>query len=163
MKPRYVSVIGGGRCGAADYALAEDVGRLTAKQGAVLVCGGLSGVMEGAARGAKEAGGTTIGILPGHDRSLGNPYLDFIVTTGMGEARNLAVVSSGDVVVAVAGGYGTLSEIGLAAKLGRPVIIIHGWRLASDDGTEGLWHASSAKEAFDIIARLPGPAEREER
>lgn len=155
MKPRYVSVIGGGSCEAAECALAEEVGRLVAGHGAVLVCGGLAGVMEAAARGAKQAGGVTIGILPGHDRRAANPYLDFSVTTGMGEARNLAVVSSGDVVIAVAGGYGTLSEIGLAAKIGRPVIIIHGWRLESDKGTNGLWYASSPEEAFAIVARLP--------
>ena len=121
MQPQYISVIGGGQCGAAEYASAEEVGRLVAEAGATLVCGGLSGVMEAAARGAKEAGGTTIGILPGHDRGLANPYLDHVVTTGIGHARNLAVVSSGDAVIAIGGSYGTLSEIGLAAaRVGRP-------------------------------------------
>ena len=91
--------------------------------------------MEAAARGAKEAGGTTIGILPGHDRSAANPYLDHVLTTGMGHARNLAVVSSGDAVIAIGGGYGTLSEIGLAAKIGRPVVILGGWRLEGGEGT----------------------------
>ena len=161
MKPRYVSVIGGGRCSAAEYALAEEVGRLVAKHGATLVCGGLSGVMEGAARGAREAGGTTLGILPTHDRHLGNPYLDHVVTTGMGEARNLAVVSTGDVVIAVSGGYGTLSEIGLAAKIGRPVIILGGWRVDSDLCTEGIWYASSAEQAFSVVAQLPEPTDGE--
>jgi uncharacterized protein (TIGR00725 family) len=155
MKPRYVSVIGGGRCSAAEYALAEKVGRFVAEAGATLVCGGLAGVMEAAARGAKAAGGATIGILPGHDRGVANPYLDHVITTGVGEARNLAVVSSGDVVIAVAGGYGTLSEIGLAAKIGRPVIILRGWRVDSDEPLEGLWHVSSAEEAFALVATLP--------
>lgn len=155
MKPRYVSVIGAGRCDATECAVAEQVGRFVAEAGATLVCGGLGGVMEAAAKGAKAAGGTTIGILPGHDRGAANAYLDHVITTGMGEARNLAVVSSGDVVIAVAGGYGTLSEIGLAAKIGRPVVILHGWHLESEERLEGLWYASSAAEAFALVASLP--------
>jgi uncharacterized protein (TIGR00725 family) len=151
MKPSYISVVGGGRCGAAEYALAEQLGQLIAQEGATLVCGGLSGVMEAAARGAKGAGGTTIGILPGHDRALANPYLDHVLTTGMGHARNLAVVSSGDAVIAVGGGYGTLSEIGLAAKIGRPVVILGGWRLHSEEATEGVWYASSPAEAMSLV------------
>ena len=151
MEHAYISVIGASRCGASDYALAEEVGRLVAQEGATLVCGGLAGVMEAAARGAKEAGGTTIGILPGHDRALGNRYLDHVLTTGMGHARNLAVVSSGDAVIAVGGGFGTLSEIGLAAKIGRPVVILGGWRLQNDDGTEGVRYASSAREALALV------------
>jgi len=146
-------VIGGGQCGAADYATAMEVGRLIAKAGATLVCGGLSGVMEAAARGAREAGGTTIGILPGHDRSLANPYLDHVITTGLGHARNLAVVSSGDAVIAVGGSYGTLSEIGLAARVGRPVVVLSGWRIQNDLGTEGIWYASSPAEAMAQIRR----------
>jgi len=156
MERIYISVIGGSRCTAAEYALAEEVGRLIAAQGATLVCGGLSGVMEAAARGAKETGGTTIGILPGHDRSLGNPYLDYALTTGIGHARNLAVVSSGDAVIAVGGGFGTLSEIGLAAKIGRPVVIVSGWRLQNDYGAEGVWYASSADEAMALVKEALG-------
>jgi uncharacterized protein (TIGR00725 family) len=159
MKLAYISVIGGGRCGAAEYALAEEVGRLVAQEGATLVCGGLSGVMEAAARGAKEAGGSTIGILPGHDRSLANPYLDHVLTTGMGHARNLAVVSSGDAVIAIGGGYGTLSEIGLAAKIGRPVVILAGWRLENDEGLESVSYASSPREALRLIGDALGQAD----
>lgn len=151
MERLYISVIGGSRCTAAEYAMAEQVGRLIAREGATLVCGGLSGVMEAAARGAKEAGGTTIGILPGLDRSLGNPYLDHVLTTGIGHARNLAVVSSGDAVIAIGGEFGTLSEIGLAGKIGRPVVIVSGWRLQKDEGTEGVWYASSAEEAMVLV------------
>ncbi len=151
MESLYISVIGGGSCGATEYALAEEVGRLVAKEGATLVCGGLAGVMEAAARGAKEAGGTTIGILPGHERTPANPYLDHVLTTGMGHARNLAVVSSGDAVVAIGGGYGTLSEIGLAAKIGRPVVILAGWQLRNDKGIKGVWYAGSAPEAMLLI------------
>ena len=144
----YVSVIGAGRTDATLDGLAEEVGRLIAGMGAILVCGGLSGVMEAAARGAKRAGGRTVGILPGHDRALANPYLDTIVTTGMGHARNLAVVSSGDAVVAVGGEYGTLSEIGLAAKIGRPVVLLRGWRLAREEGTDGIYYALTPEEAI---------------
>ena len=150
MQPEYISVIGGGQCGAAEYASAMEVGRLVAEAGATLVCGGLSGVMEAAARGAKEAGGRTVGILPGHDRSLANPYLDFVLTTGIGHARNLAVVSSGDAVIAIGGSYGTLSEIGLAGRVGRPVVILSGWRLQNEQGTKDIWYASSPREAMAL-------------
>jgi uncharacterized protein (TIGR00725 family) len=161
MKPFYVSVIGASDCRAAEQALAEEVGQLLAQEGATLVCGGLGGVMEAAARGAKQAGGTTIGILPGHERSVANPYLDHILTTGMGHARNLAVVSSGDAVIAVGGGYGTLSEIGLAAKIGRPVVILGGWRLENDKGTEGISYAHTAIEAVALVKReRKGPTDR---
>lgn len=149
-RPLYVAVIGGGQCDAAEYSLAETVGRLVGRRGAVLVCGGLAGIMEAAVRGAKEAGGVTIGILPGHDRMPANPYLDYTITTGVGHARNLAVVSSGDAVIAIGGGFGTLSEIGLAAKVGRPVVVLGGWRLQRDQGTEGIWYASSPEEAVSL-------------
>jgi uncharacterized protein (TIGR00725 family) len=153
MKPLYLSVIGAGRCEAAELELAEQLGRLVAQEGATLVCGGLGGVMEAAARGAKAAGGATIGILPGHDRLAANPYLDHVITTGMGHARNLAVVSSGDAVIAVGGGYGTLSEIGLAAKIGRPVIILGGWRLEGGESTPQIAYASSAEQAIRLARR----------
>jgi uncharacterized protein (TIGR00725 family) len=153
MKPAYVSVIGGSECSASEQALAEEVGRLVAVEGATLVCGGMGGVMEAAARGAREAGGTTIGILPGHDRAVANRYLDHVLTTGIGHARNLAVVSSGDVVIAIGGGYGTLSEIGLAAKIGRTVIILGGLRLQADRPTANILFASSASEAVRLAQR----------
>lgn len=156
MDDLYISVIGAGQATAEQYGMAEDVGRRVAEAGAVLVCGGLGGVMAAAARGAKEAGGRTIGILPGHDRSEANPYLDLVVTTGMGHARNLAVVSSGDAVIAVGGEYGTLSEIGLAAKVGRPVVVLDGWRLQRDDGTPGIWYASSPAEALALVRQALG-------
>jgi len=163
MKRWYISVVGGGRCTADEYALAEEVGRLVAQEGAVLVCGGLAGIMEAAARGAKQAGGTTIGVLPGHDRSLGNPYLDYVLTSGLGHARNLVVVSSGDAVIAIGGEFGTLSEIALAAKIGRPVIILTGWHLAHDklepdQMGPSLRYASSAAQAVALAraAVFPG-------
>jgi uncharacterized protein (TIGR00725 family) len=150
MKPFYVSVIGASDCEPSDRALAEEVGRLLARRGAIVVCGGLGGVMEAVARGAKEAGGATIGILPGHDRSVANQHLDHVLTTGMGHARNLAVVSSGDAVIAIGGGYGTLSEIGLAAKIGRPVVILGGWRLENDAVTAGIDYARTPDEAVSL-------------
>jgi uncharacterized protein (TIGR00725 family) len=155
----HIAVIGPGRCSPEQYEEALEVGRLIAGCGAVVVCGGLSGVMAAAARGAKEAGGCTIGILPGHDRSAANPYIDHAVSTGLGEARNLIVVSSGDVVIAVGTGYGTLSEIGLAAKIGRPVVILHGWDLqgydtALYDDTAPIHYAASPAEAVDLARCL---------
>jgi uncharacterized protein (TIGR00725 family) len=154
MKRGYIAVIGGGTCTAAERAQAEEVGRLVAQRGDILVCGGLGGVMEAAARGARTAGGTTIGILPGHDRTMANPYIDHVLTTGVGHARNLAVVSSGDAVIAIGGGYGTLAEIGLAAKIGRPVVILGGWRLEHEEDAKGFVYASSPADAL----RLAGEA-----
>lgn len=157
----YISVIGGGRCTAPQYALAEAVGRGIAELGAVLVCGGLGGVMEGAARGAKAGRGETLAILPGHDRSVANPYMDVVVTTGLGHARNLAVVSTGDAVIAVGGEFGTLSEIGLARKIGRPVVILDGWRLSRDEGTPGIWYAETPEEAILLVKEALGLLETE--
>lgn len=125
----YVSVIGSGNATGDLYRQARTVGRLVAERGGLVVCGGLGGVMEAAARGATEAGGVAIGILPDEDRSRANPYLTYSVATGTGHARNLAVVCSGDVVVAVGGEYGTLSEVGLALKVGRQVVSLGGWDL----------------------------------
>ncbi|MDQ3679791.1 MAG: TIGR00725 family protein [Actinomycetota bacterium] len=125
----YVAVVGAGEASPAAESEAETVGRLLAERGAVVVCGGLGGVMAAACRGAKSAGGTTVGILPGSDRSEANPWVDVAVPTGMGEARNAVVVRTVDAVVAVAGGYGTLSEMALALRLGRPVVTLGGWEI----------------------------------
>src|ERR687896_740022 len=125
----YVSVVGSGTVTGELYGKAREVGRLVAARGGTVVCGGRSGVMEAAARGATEAGGVAIGILPDEDRELANEYLTCSVATGTGHARNLAVVCSGDVVIAVGGEYGTLSEIGLALKVGRPVVALGSWDL----------------------------------
>jgi hypothetical protein len=137
-----VSVIGSG-VGHEDRA--EEVGRLLAERGATVVTGGLGEVMAAAARGAKGAGGTTIGILPGESRADGNEWLDHVVVTGIGHGRNLAVVASGDAVIAVGGRYGTLAEIGLALTLGRPVVVLEpGWEV---DGTR---RASTPAEAVEF-------------
>ncbi len=126
----YVAVVGaGGDVAPEMLAIAEAVGAELARRGAVVVTGGLGGVMEAACRGAKEAGGTTVGILPGLDRSAANPYVDVAIATGLGEARNALVVRSADVVVAVGGGYGTLSEIGLALKIGKRVVGLGTWEI----------------------------------
>lgn len=128
-RPLYVAVVGSGEATGELYKKAQEVGRFVAGRGGVVVCGGLSGVMDAAARGATEAGGVAIGILPDEDRERANPYLSYSIPTGTGQARNLAVVCSGDVIVAVGGEYGTLSEIGLALKVGRPVVALESWDL----------------------------------
>ena len=116
---------------------AAEVGRLLAERGAVLVCGGRGGAMEAACRGAKEADGLTIGILPGSDRSDANPFVDVVLPTGLGEARNALVVGAADVVIAIGGGYGTLSEIALALKAGKRVIGLGTWEIEGVVATEG--------------------------
>ena len=128
-RPLYVAVVGSGEATGELYELAREVGHLVASRGGIVVCGGFSGVMEAAARGATEEGGVAIGVLPDEDRGRANPYLSYSVATGTGQARNLAVVCSGDVIVAVGGEYGTLSEIGLALKIGRPVVALESWEL----------------------------------
>ncbi len=130
---------------------AEQVGRLLAERGATVVTGGLGEVMAAAARGAKSAGGTTIGILPGETRATGNAWLDDVVVTGIGHGRNLAVVASGDAVIAVGGRYGTLAEIGLALTLGRTVVVLEpGWEV------EGTLRAATPAEAVELaLAALP--------
>ncbi|MEA2376438.1 MAG: hypothetical protein QOD13_345 [Thermoleophilaceae bacterium] len=127
--------------GDAPAAAAAGVGRLVAERGAVLVCGGLGGAMEAACRGAKQAEGVTVGILPGSDRSDANPYVDVALPTGLGEARNALVVRAADVVIAIGGGYGTLSEIALALKAGKRVIGLDTWDI------EGVERASDAEAA----------------
>ncbi|MGE5283202.1 MAG: TIGR00725 family protein [Chloroflexota bacterium] len=150
-----MAVIGSAKCGldSEPARLAEEVGRLLAEAGVTLVCGGLTGVMEAACRGASEAGGTAIGIVPGNATSDANPYCTHVVATGIGHARNLAVVSSGDAVIAVGGEWGTLSEIGLARALGRPVIALRSWTLSGRDQMEdapGVLPAESPREAVDL-------------
>jgi uncharacterized protein (TIGR00725 family) len=137
-----VSVIGSG---VEHEASAEQVGRLLAEGSATVVTGGLSEVMAAAARGAKSAGGTTIGILPTETRERANEWIDHVVVTGVGHARNLAVVASGDAVIAVGGRYGTLAEIGFALTLGRPVVVLEpGWEV------QGTQRAQTPAEAVEL-------------
>src|SRR5438105_10436367 len=126
----YVAVVGGGEADADALTMAEEVGRHLAQRGAVVLCGGLGGVMEAACRGAKAEGGTTVGILPTDDRHHANEYVDVAIATGMGEARNALVVRAADVLVAVDGEFGTLSEIALALRTDKPVVGIDTWDLA---------------------------------
>ena len=130
---------------------AEEVGRLLAERGCTVVCGGRGEVMAAAARGAKAAGGTTIGILPGETRDGANEWIDHVVVTGIGHARNLAVVASGDAVIAVGGRWGTLAEIGFARVLGRPVVILEpGWEL------DGVERAATPAEAVERALAATG-------
>jgi uncharacterized protein (TIGR00725 family) len=123
--PIYVAVIGGGDAAPDILALAREVGREVAKRGAVLLCGGLSGVMAAAAQGAKEAGGVSIGILPDADRSRANPFLTYSIPTNLGHARNVLIAHAADALIAVDGEHGTISEAAIGLKLGKPVIGLH--------------------------------------
>jgi uncharacterized protein (TIGR00725 family) len=144
----YVAVAGAGSASAEERQAAEEVGRLLAEAGVVLVCGGLGGVMESASRGAKSAGGTTIGILPGHDRADANEHVDIAIATGLGEMRNGLVVRSADALIAVGGEFGTLSEIALALKAGKPVIGLATWQLVRDGAPDNaVIRASSPEDA----------------
>jgi uncharacterized protein (TIGR00725 family) len=125
----YMAVVGSGRANDQEARLAEAVGAAIARAGAVLVCGGLGGVMEAACRGAKTVGGTTLGIVPGSERSAANAYVDIVVATGIGESRNAVIVATADALVAVGGEYGTLSEIALALRAGKPVVGLATWGL----------------------------------
>jgi uncharacterized protein (TIGR00725 family) len=129
-----VAVVGSGTCGTRDERLAEEVGRRLAEAGVLVVTGGLGGVMAAACRGARAAGGTTVGILPGERRSEANRWVSIAVPTGLGEGRNLVVVRAADALVAVGGEYGTLSEIALALKFGRPVVGLATWELRRHGG-----------------------------
>lgn len=147
----HVAVVGAGRAGPDTAARAETVGRLLAEAGAVVVCGGLGGVMAAACRGAKSAGGTTVGLLPGTDRADANEWVDVAVPTGLGEARNLLVVRAADAVVAVGGEFGTLSEIAFALKLGTPVVGLDTWQLAkAGTPVPAFLEASTPEEAAQL-------------
>ncbi|MBW2108416.1 MAG: TIGR00725 family protein [Deltaproteobacteria bacterium] len=144
-----IGVIGAGRCDARIYEQARAVGKGIALAGNVLVCGGLGGVMEGACRGAKESGGITVGILPGSDKAAANPFVTIPIVTALGHARNILIVHSSDLVVAISGGYGTLSEISIALKVGVPVIGLDTW-----PNLEGVRYVSTPAQALDEMASV---------
>lgn len=148
-RDKRASVIGAGDCGPELAETARSLGRHLAQRGFTLVCGGLGGVMAAAARGAREAGGRTVGILPGLDRSAANPYIDVPLVTGLGPMRNFLVVANGDVAVAVEGGSGTLSEIGLALKIGKPVVGLGRW-----SSLPGVCGVATPEEAAAVADRL---------
>ena len=129
---KFIAVIGGSQPSSKEAQLAEAVGRELAKQGAVLICGGLGGIMEAACRGASFEGGVTVGILPGNNRDEANPHVQIPIVTGMGYARNIAVVKSAQAVIAIGGNYGTLSEISHALQSGIPVIGLNTWSLSKN-------------------------------
>jgi uncharacterized protein (TIGR00725 family) len=160
-RPRQISVIGSGSCEQdSELAqIAEEVGRRLAEAGAVLVCGGMGGVMEAASGGAAGARGTVIGIVPSDSVEDANPHCTHVVATGIGHARNLAVVASGEAVIAVGGEWGTLSEIGFARRLGRTVAVLRGWTLHGEGAmadAPGIVAADSPAEAVEAaLASLP--------
>ncbi len=151
---RQVAVIGAGGCAQDSEAarLAEEVGRRLAEAGAVVVCGGLGGVMEAVSRGAAAVGGSVIGIVPGSSLEEANPHCTQVVASGVGHARNLAVVGSGDVVIAVGGEWGTLSEIGHARAIGRTVVALRSWALTGRDRMEGAPGIVPAETPAEAVA-----------
>jgi uncharacterized protein (TIGR00725 family) len=152
MEGPQIALIGKGTPDTVLESLAEEVGRGLAEAGAVLVCGGLGGVMAASARGASRAGGTVIGIVPGDDPATANPYCTHVVASGIGYARNLAVVASGAAVIAIGGEWGTLSEIGHARQFGRPVIALRSWAVRSGsplEGDQGIEPATGPERAVE--------------
>jgi uncharacterized protein (TIGR00725 family) len=147
----YVAVVGPGDASPQEQQDAEAIGRALAADGAVIVSGGLGGVMAAASRGARKAGGTVVGILPGADRAAANEWVTIAIPSGLGELRNGLVVRAADVVVAVGGAYGTLSEVALALKTGTPVVGLNTWAI------DGIRHAESpadaAKQALELARR----------
>jgi uncharacterized protein (TIGR00725 family) len=150
-KPHYIGVIGAGTCPDATYELARNLGSEIGKKRWTLICGGLGGVMEGAARGCLEAGGLTVGLLPGLTRQSANPFIQVPIATGLGEGRNLLVVRASDLLVSIAGGYGTLSEIAMALKIEKPVIGLETWQEIT-----GIRHVTDYQEAIKLITQLLG-------
>ncbi len=147
-RPKNVGVIGAGECSDSIYQIARNLGLEIGKKGWIMVCGGLGGVMEGAARGCMEAGGMTVGILPGLKKGSANPFIKIPLPTGLGEGRNLLVVRASDVLISIAGGYGTLSEIALALKMKKPVIGLETWK-----DIEGVKYVSNHHEAIQMATK----------
>ena len=147
-----IAVIGGDNPPQAALPLAEAAGREIARRGHVLVCGGRGGLMEAACRGAREAGGHTIGILPGPDRHDANAYVEFPIVTNLGAARNAVVALTADALIAIDGSYGTLSEIALALVYGKPVVGLRTWHISDDAGVEDthIVRAASPAEAVEL-------------
>ncbi len=128
----FIAVIGAGKCSKKMKDLAEEVGKAIADKGGVLICGGLGGIMEAAAKGVKSKKGITIGILPGDDREEANEFIDYAIPTGIGEARNLVVIKAADAVIALPGKFGTLSEMAFCMKLGKPLISLSAWNISEE-------------------------------
>jgi uncharacterized protein (TIGR00725 family) len=151
----YISVVGASECPVKWRDMALELGGIIAKRGHILVCGGLGGVMDAAARGARDGGGVAVGILPDADRTRASRWLTVSIPTDMGHGRNVLVALSGDALIAVGGSYGTLSEIAFGLKMGKPVIGLDTWDLERRDGSpRGLVTASSPAEAVDLAEQL---------
>jgi uncharacterized protein (TIGR00725 family) len=158
-RPRQIAVVGKEEPDQALAPLAEEVGRRLAEANATLVCGGRGGVMEAAARGARGAGGEVIGVLPGEDPAAANPHVTHVVATGVGHARNLAVVASAGAVIAIGGEWGTLAEMAFARRLGRPVVGLRAWRVSGEgamEGGPGIELAVDPAEAAELALSLAG-------
>lgn len=144
----HIGVIGAGDCSTETYNMAVELGYLISQSGWILICGGLGGVMKGAAKGCYKGGGLSVGILPGEEKDAANPFITLPIPTGMGEGRNLLIVRASDVVVSIAGGYGTLSEIGLALKMGKLMVGLKTW-----PNIDGIDYVETPQQAIDMIAR----------
>ncbi len=144
-----IAIVGAGKCSKKLRDQAAEVGRYVAEHGGIVVCGGLGGIMEGAARGAKEGGGMTIGILPTDNPDDANEFIDLVIPTGFGEARNIMVVRTADAVVAFPGKYGTLSEMAFALHAGKPLVAVNAWRLGDE-----INQAETAEEAAELVMKL---------
>ena len=154
-RPLKIGVLGPHQCTDEDLRVGAKVGEGIARNGGVLVCGGLGGMMQAAAEGAKRAGGQTLGILPGEDATDANPFIDTALTTGLGPLRNALVVRTCDAVIAIRGAYGTLSEIAFALRLGIPVVGLKTWSLIRDGNVDDGIHAvESAEEAVKLAFEL---------
>jgi uncharacterized protein (TIGR00725 family) len=153
----WIAVVGPGSAEPDELAAAEEVGASVASAGCGLVCGGLGGVMEAACRGARSEGGLTLGLLPGADRDAANGWVVVAVPTGLGEARNALVVRAADAVVAIGGGWGTLSEVALAMKTGAPVVGLGTWEpTLRGEVVEGIVAVDEPRAAVDEALRLAG-------
>lgn len=151
MRKLYIGVIGASCCDQTIGKMAFLVGQFIAQKGGILICGGMGGVMEKAAQGAKSAGGTTVGILPGISREEANPYIDYAIVTGLGEARNLIIVRSSDAIVAISGGYGTLSEIAFSLKLRIPLVGLRTWEFKKETIVAEFPLVDSPQQAVETV------------
>ncbi len=148
---RQIGVIGASECPYHVYKIAEDIGRKIARKGWILICGGLGGVMEAASKGCSMEGGITVGILPGKEKKEANPYIKIPIPTGLSEGRNLIIINCSDLLIAIGGGYGTLSEIGFALKSGKPVIGINTWK-----NIPGIHYVEDPEDAISLAEKLLG-------
>ena len=151
-RPLQIGVIGASKCSEKDYQVAYEVGKGIAKAGAVLICGGLGGIMEGACKGAKENGGVTVGILPGSSKNDANPHLTISIVTSLSHARNNLIVRSSDALIAIKGEYGTLSEIAIALKIEKKVIGIDTWKI-SEEIIKAIDAQDAVKKALSVIKK----------